>query len=87
MQRPHTLTISANVSLPRVNEYNEYSFESTFPSLFVDSNMIMTITDPPSFSDQFSEFWNVYGSAISLVAGVAGGFSGWVFAKLEKGKR
>jgi hypothetical protein len=82
---PYTFTISAKVSLPQVNNTDQYSFKSVAPSIFSQSNVIATIKDPPTVSEQFSSFWGVYGGAIGLIGGgFIGGFSGYIFARLEK---
>jgi hypothetical protein len=46
----------------------------------------MTVMPPNSISDQFRDFWGVYGGFISIMGIVAGGFVG-AFAKLMFDRR
>ena len=39
-------------------------------------NLTVTVTPPNSLSDQFREFWGVYGGFITIIGIIAGGFVG-----------
>jgi len=84
---PDTVTINAQAFFPTVNEKNQYSFESERSGLSTDANVAIAITDPPTFDEKFSAFWDVYGNALNLLAGgFLGGFSGFLFARIERKK-
>jgi hypothetical protein len=84
---PSTLSISAQSFFPVINERNKYSFQRENPGPLAKTYMAVTITDPPTFDEKFSAFWNVYGNALNLLAGgFLGGFSGYLFARMEKKK-
>ena len=51
------------------------------------SYLTIIVLDYP-FSEKFKDFWDAYGDAISLIGGgFIGGFSGFMFARLEKKKK
>jgi len=50
----------------------------------VNSNLTITVTEPPSFDDKVREFWSTYGPIISLVtAGFVGGISTYILDKIR----
>ena len=50
----------------------------------VNSNLTITVIEPPSFDDKVKEFWGTYGPIISLMtAGFVGGFSTYVLDKIK----
>jgi hypothetical protein len=69
--------------------------ESLFPTVFIAENYPFNLTslgqitgfanltiyvrDPPSFPEQFKDFWDIYGQPISIIAG---GFAGGVASLL-----
>ena len=68
----------------------------SFPSRHIDyadaevkvGSYLTIIIQAYTFADQFKDFWNTYGGAISLIGGAfAGGFSGFIFARLESKKK
>lgn len=51
------------------------------------SNLTITLLSRLTFEEQFTAFWNVYGSVISLVGGgFAAGFAALVLNRLKKNK-
>jgi hypothetical protein len=86
-QGPQILELTANVYFPTVNNMNQYSFQEPRLDMIQPYNMIVTVTAPPTFDEKFSAFWDVYGSAINLIAGgFVGGLSGWFFARMERNR-
>jgi hypothetical protein len=50
----------------------------------VNSNLTVTVIEPPAFDDKVREFWSTYGPIISLVtAGFVGGISTYVMDKIR----
>jgi hypothetical protein len=50
----------------------------------VNSNLTVTVIEPPTFDDKVREFWSTYGPIISLVtAGFVGGISTYVMDKIR----
>ncbi len=85
----YTLQILGNVSFPvqYVRGSNEGSELSTakFESMTINTNSAVTILNPLTEEEKFTNFWNVYGGAINLVAGgLAAGISALVIDKLRK---
>jgi hypothetical protein len=85
----HTLQILGNVSFPvqyvRENDQNSELSTAKFESMTVNTNSAVTILNPLTDEEKFSNFWNVYGGAINLVAGgLAAGFSALVIDKIRK---
>jgi hypothetical protein len=85
----YTLQILGNVSFPvqYVNGSDQKSEPSTakFESMTVNTNSAVTILNPLTDEEKFSNFWNIYGDAVNLVAGgLAAGISAIVIDKLRK---
>jgi general stress protein CsbA len=84
-----TLQILGNVSFPvqYVRGSNETSELSTakFESMTVNTNLAVTTLKALTSEEKFSNFWNVYGDAINLVAGgLVAGFSAIVIDKVRR---
>jgi hypothetical protein len=79
---PQTLTFRIYQSLSFPATYLTYENATTN----IGTYLTVTLQDYP-FSEKFKDFWSAYGDAISLVGGgFAGGFAGFIFARLEKKK-
>jgi hypothetical protein len=66
------------------NETSELS-TAKFESMTVNTNLAVTTLKALTGEEKFSNFWNVYGDAINLVAGgLAAGFSAIVIDKLRR---
>lgn len=54
----------------------------------VNSNLTITVIEPPTFDDKVREFWSTYGPIISLVtAGFVGGISTYVLDNIRNRKK
>jgi hypothetical protein len=88
----HTITINAVITIPDFTPYGATSSEVKSNSLTGNiskgfSNLTITLLPPMTFQEQFSAFWNTYGSLVSLVGGgFAAGFAALVFNRLTKTK-
>lgn len=50
-------------------------------------NLTITVVEPPTFQQQFKDFWDTYGQPISIIAGgFAGGTASLLFDRLKKPK-
>jgi hypothetical protein len=71
--------------------YQTLSFPSkhiNYTDAIVNTGYLTIIVQHYPLSERFKDFWSTYGDALSLVGGgFAGGFSGFIFAKLEKKKK
>jgi len=88
----HTLQILGNVSFPvqytRGTDQKSELSTVKFESMTVNTNSAVTILNPLTDEEKFSNFWNVYGGAINLVAGgLAAGISALVIEKLRNLKK
>ena len=57
----------------------EFALSKKYPTggfLTRPLNLTVTVTPPNSLSDQFREFWGVYGGFITIIGIIAGGFVG-----------
>ncbi len=88
----YTIPIRANMQV-----------ESLFPTAFIAANypfkltslgnitglanLTINVREPPSFQEQFKNFWDTYGQPISIIAGgFAGGVASLFFDRFKKGK-
>jgi len=52
------------------------------------ANLTINVREPPSFQEQFKNFWDTYGQPISIIAGgFAGGVASLFFDRLKKGNQ
>lgn len=52
------------------------------------ANLTINVRKPPSFQEQFKNFWDIYGQPISIIAGgFAGGVASLFFDRLKKGNK
>jgi hypothetical protein len=54
----------------------------------IKPNLTITVVNPPSFEDDFKEFWTSYGQVISLFgAGFLGAFSAHIIDVIKQRKK
>lgn len=90
----HSNPISANISFGSTFPSNFIQFQNKYP-IFIDTkgyeekneNFTVNVLEPPSFQEELKNFWDSYGSIISLIgAGFAGGISSLFFESIKERK-
>lgn len=88
----HTILISASISIPNFTQYhggpNIKSNSLTNKISATSSDLTISILKRLTFEEEFTGFWNAYGSLISLIGGgFAAGFTALIFDRIKKKKR
>ena len=90
----HTIPISLNISkgsifpskaLINISNFNLPVTAKNYVT--GNANLTLSVIEPPTLGERIKDFWNTYGSPISLVgAGFAGAFSTYVFDHIRSRK-
>jgi len=88
----HTIPITVNISFGSNFPSNFIDFQNKFP-IFIDTkgyeikngNFTVNVMEPLTFQEELKNFWQVYGSMITLIgAGFAGGLSTLFFEYIKE---
>ena len=91
---PYTLFIFANSSFPPEEFIKPRSFTQnrtvgllpplSSENVFTQSSLLVTLQDPLTLIDNFSDFWLKVGAPISFVYGILAGISPWIFTRIKE---
>jgi hypothetical protein len=91
---PYTLIIFANTTFPPeqllddINKNNISNFiQNTSQNVLVQSTIIVTILDPPTWDENLKHFWDNIGGLTSFLYGILAGLTPWIYNSIKNKRK